>query len=78
MRFILTALTAFAFATKAAARDVDPEKVLEDPELFCKGWDLRTVEGCREAWEIIGGSITIELFIKTHWGTLPYKTFTHS
>lgn len=70
------ALAAFAFTNKATARDVDPEEVLDDPELFCKGWDLRTVEGCREAWEVIGGSITIELFIKTHWGTSFHESST--
>jgi hypothetical protein len=46
----------------------DANDIFNDKQKFCKGWDLKTVEGVDKLWEDTAAGVSLELFIKSHWG----------
>lgn len=66
-----TALLALAAATEASplfSKRDDANDIFNDKQKFCKGWDLKTVEGVDKLWEDTAAGVSLELFIKSHWG----------
>ncbi|KAF5553103.1 hypothetical protein FPHYL_8830 [Fusarium phyllophilum] len=62
-----TALLALAAAAEASPLFSKRDDVFDDKQKFCKGWDLKTVEGVDKLWEDTAAGVSLELFIKSHW-----------
>ena len=63
-----SALLALAASTSASPLVSKRDDVLGSKETLCKGWDLRTPEGADDLWEKTAAGVSLELFIKSHWG----------
>lgn len=72
----LLALAAAAEASPLSSKRDDSNDIFNDKQKFCKGWDLKTVEGVDKLWEDTAAGVSLELFIKSHWGN--YSTLTKS
>lgn len=63
-----TALLALVAAGEGSPLFSKRDDILDDKQKFCKGWDLKTVEGVDKLWEDTAAGVSLELFIKTQWG----------
>ncbi|KAI1038842.1 hypothetical protein LB503_007887 [Fusarium chuoi] len=63
----LLALAAAAEASPLFSKRDDANDIFNDKQEFCKGWDLKTVEGVDKLWEDTAAGVSLELFIKSHW-----------
>lgn len=62
-----TALLALAAAAQGSPLFSKRNDIFDDKEKFC-GWDLRSVEGVEKLWKETAAGVSLELFIKGHWG----------
>jgi hypothetical protein len=63
-----TALLALAAAAEGSPLFSKRDDIFDDKEKFCGGWDFRTTEGVEKVWEETAAGVSLELFIKGHWG----------